>query len=130
MDRFVEYLNQLSVQQLKDCLGVVNSVLTAKSAETEPSNLGVSLPLSQLQVKDYVEYVNDFYPKKDLAFLDAELESLNLKGYTSNRTHNAFISNIAGTYSWESNKGTVANNALQVDSLFVIKSIMENINSN
>lgn len=125
MFNFNQYLNSLNVRQLRNCQKILEDVISLKS------NLETMSPNSDNpDIKDYVEYQEDFIKEEDKSFLLGEVESLNLKHSNSgNKVQNIYLSDIDEPYIWDSSNGPVINNPLKLDDYPNIKAVMTELNN-
>lgn len=131
-DSFIEYINSLELQQLRNCQTLINEVLLNKVSLNDSNNsLSISHDNSIVKnIDDFVGYKPDYIDINEKTSLQKELNLLDFnKNTTSDAIQNRFISIHDEPYTWGSSKGRVVNKATSFDEYPVIKTLMEKVNS-
>ena len=131
MFNFIEYVNSLDIDQLKECQNYVNEVFATKSnRRTSYKSVSGLSDVGNINVKDYVEYCPDFVEVVDKKPIMNEIEELKI-GINSKpgKVSNKFLSYYDEPYSWDSFDGPVVLNPLDLNQFPQIQSLLNKINS-
>ena len=122
MDSFVEFVNSLDLEQLSVCKSIICDAIMLRKCSIEKC--------STANINDFIDYRENFVPINKLSLLDAEVEKLNLTNSPSDDAvvQNAYISLVDAHYTWNSKKGPVVNNPVNLEDFPNIKSVLVNIN--
>ena len=136
---FIDYISTLDLEQLRDCRSAINKKILEKLSPTKPitsTTIGEDSPNTigdysiPKSISDFVDYKKDFINLGEKDLLSNELKVLNFNKYaTSDKVQNKFISTFSEPYIWQSQSGSVVNEANTMDNFPELKSLLQKLNS-
>ena len=129
MFNFIEYVNSLDIDQLKECRNYVSEIIATKSNRRTPDK-SISGSSVVENVKDYVTYSENFINQQDKKLIEDEVERLKI-GVNSKpgKVANKFLSYYDEPYSWDSTDGPVVLNPHDLNGFPHIQSLLNKINT-